>query len=99
MPDLWLHVPVLTRTGVTAAQLAYIMRNHKALSVLSDAWQWFHHRTFCNECDFIGRYYRRAEDMPDLGLHVPLLTRTGVTAAQRAFIMWNHEALSVLSAA
>jgi hypothetical protein len=55
VPDLGLHVPVLTRTGVTAAPRAFIMRNHEALSVLSDAWQWFHHRTFCNECDLLGR--------------------------------------------
>jgi hypothetical protein len=37
-----------------------------------------------------------AEDVPHLGLHVPVLTTTGVTAAQLAFIRRNHEALSVL---
>ncbi len=97
VPDLGLHVPDLTTTGVTAAPRAFIMRNNEAFSVLSDAWQWFHHRTFRNECDFIGRYYRRAEDVPDFGLHVPVLTRAGVTAAQLAFIRRNNEALSVLS--
>ncbi len=38
-----------------------------------------------------------AEDVPDLGLHVPVSTTTGVTAAQQAFIRRNNEALSVLS--
>jgi hypothetical protein len=39
----------------------------------------------------------QTEDVPDLGLNVPDLTTTGVTAAPRAFIMRNNEAFSVLS--
>ncbi len=45
---------------------------------------------------YLGVNIGTAEDVPDLGLHVPVLTRTGVRAAQLAFIRRNHEALSVL---
>ena len=31
----------------------FTMQSHKFLSVLTDAWQWFYHTTFCNECDFL----------------------------------------------
>jgi hypothetical protein len=30
------------------------MQNQESLSVISDAWQWFYHRTICNECDCLG---------------------------------------------
>jgi hypothetical protein len=46
---------------------------------------------------YLGSNTGTAEDVPDLGLHVPVLTTTGVTAAQRALIRRNNEALSVLS--
>ena len=36
-PELVLHLPDLTRTGVTAAQQAFTMRNQELMCVLSDA--------------------------------------------------------------
>jgi hypothetical protein len=53
-PELVLPLPDLTRTVVTAAYQALTMRNQEPLSVLSDAWQWYYHRTFCNECHCLG---------------------------------------------
>jgi hypothetical protein len=53
-PELMLPLPDVTRTGVTAAHQAFTMRNQEPLSVLSDAWQWFYHRTICNECHCLG---------------------------------------------
>jgi hypothetical protein len=96
-PELVLHLPDLTKTGVTAAQRAFTMRNQEPLSVLSNAWQWFYHRTFCNECDCLGVQMATSHNFPELELHLPDLTRTGVAAAQRAFTMRNQEPLIVLS--
>ena len=40
-PELVLHLPDSTRTGMTAAQRAFTLQNQEPLRVLSDAWQWF----------------------------------------------------------
>ena len=96
-PVLVLHLPDLTKTGVTAAQPAFTMRNQEPLNVLSDAWQGFYDRTFCNECDCLGLHMGTSDNFPELVLHLPDLTMTGVTAAHREFTMRNQAPMSVLS--
>ena len=73
------------------------MQNYEPLTVSSDAFQVFYHRTICNECDcFLGVQMGTSDDFPQLVLYLPDLTRTGVTAAHWAFTMRNYEPLTVL---
>ena len=78
----------LTRTSdLTTAQWVFIMQTYKYLCVLSDAWQWFHNRAFYNECDSLCFKLGTTANSLYHGTKLPIVTRTGMTAAQPLFVL------------
>jgi len=88
----------LTRTRVTTAQWVFIMQTYKYLCVLSDAWQWFHNRVFYNECDSLCFKLGTTANLLYHGTKLPIVSRTGMTAAQPMFVLQWYQCLSLLSA-